>query len=65
MHLEIIFNGSSEAIEQKFAKELADLCLRFGFKLETYDKFDLEDPEDSFNEMFDDLERTQKLETKF
>lgn len=65
MRIEIVFLSTSEATEQRFINELADLCQKFGFKLDTYDKFDLADPEDSFNEMFDDLERTQNLEAKF
>lgn len=56
MRIEIVFRNTSEAVEQKFANELADLCQRYGFVLDSYDKFDLADPEESFNEYFDDLE---------
>ena len=41
MRIEIELSNIAAEIEQNFVNELADLCMKFGLKLESYDKFDI------------------------
>ena len=41
MRIEIELSNTNPDVEQSFVNELADLCMKFGLKLESYDKFDI------------------------
>jgi len=41
MRIEIELSNTNADVEQSFVNELADLCMKFGLKLESYDKFDI------------------------